>query len=59
LGHPQCPKVAPIQRSKDNGNADHHTEADQQPDRQTIHDRGIHRVAPKTVGTIKNTQPVD
>jgi hypothetical protein len=51
--------VAPIQRSKDNGNADHHTEADQQPDRQTIHDRGIHRVAPKTVGTTKNTQPVD
>jgi hypothetical protein len=37
--------VSAVECGKDNGNANDCTEADQQPDRQTMHDCGIHGFA--------------
>jgi hypothetical protein len=50
--------VSAVERGEDDSNANDHTEADQQPDRQTMHDRGIHEFTPEKV-LLDSKHPVE
>jgi hypothetical protein len=50
--------VSAVERGEDDGYANDHTEADQQPDRQTMHDRRIHEFAPENA-LIYRKHPVE